>query len=133
MKHLKGHMSKYPVRKGYQHPERISTRKRNVLIDSYAQELDELRSRYGYTLTNDKGNLWESARKVPAVQRKRMVRLMRMIDFVIGVYVPTYPYWMDAPSRERYQWRCMYTPMDGSAGYLWKSFSSSPRQIREKP
>lgn len=133
MKHLKAHMSKHKVRAGYQAPERISTRKRNVLIDAYAKELDELRSRYGYTLTNDKGNLWESARRVPAIQRKRMVRLMRMIDFVMGVYVPAYPYWADAPSRERYHWRCMHTPMDGAAGHLWKSFSSPQRQIRGKP
>lgn len=133
MKHRKGHMSKHPVRNGYQAPERISARKRNVLIDAYAKELDEIRSRYGYSLTNDKANLWDAARKVPAVQRKRMVRLMRMIDFVMGAYVPTYPYWSDAPSRERYHWRCKRVPIDGSAGHHWKSFSSPLYQIREKP
>lgn len=109
--------------------------KRNTLIGAYSEELDALRSKYGYTLTkNELGPLWSAGSRVPAIQRKRMVKLMKLIDMVNGVIAaPLYSYWLDAPTLERYHWRCKYTPMDGGAGHHWKSFSGAKCQIGEKP
>lgn len=115
--------------------EIVAYYKRNTLIGAYSEELDALRSRYFYTLTkNELGPLWSAGSRVKAEKRKRMVKLMKLIDIVNGVIVaPRYSYWLDAPTLERYHWRMMLTPIDGSKGHLWKTFYSDKFQIGHKP
>lgn len=132
MKRVKPYYSKR-MPKGSMSSDSRAFRARTALMDSWARELDDLRVKYGYTLTKEPGYLWDSSARVPVVKRERMVKLMRMIDALMGTRVKKYPYCADAPSCERYHWRCMCTPMDGSAGHLWKSVSSPRYQIRERP
>lgn len=108
--------------------------KRNTLIGAYSEELDALRSKYFYTLTNNElGPLWSAGARVPAVHRKRMVKLMKLTDIVNGqIVTKRYSYWLDAPTLERYHWRMKTTPTDGSKGHLWKTFYSGKFQVGDK-
>lgn len=113
-------------------PRMVAARKRNGLVFEYSQELDALRGKYGYAVGDpENGPLWFAGSRVPAVHRKRMVKLMRYIDRVLGVEACRW-YWQQAPTLERYSWRCMYTPLDGSAGHLWKTRCSSLYQLAHK-
>lgn len=122
--------------KGYMSPAGIAARKSHALVLAYSTELDALREKYGYAVIEKPKDqfcpLWTSSARVPSVARIRMVKLMRMIDFLVSGKTFKYNYWADAPTLERYRWRCMTSYPDGT-GHPWKSFSSTAYQLREKP
>lgn len=93
-----------------------------TLLKAYCDELDSLREKYGYKLVSKGRALpsWDASARVPHIVRKRMVKLMGMIDILrAGRKSCLDQRFFDAPS-----WQRLWSLRD--AKEVFAEFEGSP-------
>ena len=93
-----------------------------TLLKAYCEELDKLREKYGYRFVakGENGSEWQASARVPHIVRKRMVKLMGMIDILrAGRKSCLDQRFFDAPS-----WQRLWSLRD--AKEVFADFKGSP-------
>lgn len=106
--------------------------RRNALLSAYCTELDQLRDKYGYTCDDD-GN-WRAGQRVPLIKRKRMVKLLGLIDLLNrGEKSSTFVRWWQSPTLDRWRWRCAWVGLGHTGAVKYRNHASKMAyQIRDE-